>query len=89
MLNYLTASGWCTVISHLLPTDCIGQGFLLCEAVVKAMLLLENCDYSNNIELLEKVKDQFSHHHHDDDDTYSEAYHNIMKLLHRVTEDDD
>ena len=77
------------VISHLLPTSCTEHGFLLCEAVVKAMLLLENCDYSNDIELLEKVKDQFSHHRHDnDDDTYSEAYYNVMKLLHRVTEED-
>ena len=52
------------------------------------MLLLENCDYSNNIELLEKVKNQFSQHYHDNNDTYSEAYHNVMKLLHRVTKED-
>ena len=60
------------------------QGFLLCEAVVKAMLLLENCDYINSVELLEKVKDQFSHR--ENEDAYTEAYHNVVKLLHK-TED--
>ena len=53
------------------------------------MLLLENCDYSNKIELLEEVKDQFAHHHHDNDDTYREAYHNVMKLLHIVADEED
>ena len=61
------------------------QGFLLCEAVVKAMLLLENCDYTKSVELLEKVKEQFSHR--ENDDVYSEAYHDLVKLLHRTTED--
>lgn len=51
------------------------------------MILLENCDYSNNIELLEKVKDQFSYHRHENDD--GEAYHNVMKLLHMVTDEED
>lgn len=54
---------------------------MLCEAVIKAMLLLENCDYSGEVELLEKVKDQFHHHIHD-----SEAFDNVVKLLHRITE---
>ena len=71
---------------HLLPTNCIEQGFLLCEAVVKAMVLLENCDYGNTVRLLENVADQFAHRILDDDDTYSEAHHNVMKLLHKVTE---
>lgn len=59
---------------------------MLCEAVIKAMLLLENCDYSGEVELLEKVKDQFHHHIHDSDDKYSEAFDNVVKLLHRITE---
>lgn len=73
-------------MSHLLPTNCVEHEFLLCEAIIKAMLLLENCDYSNSVELLMKVRDQFSDHILDSDDKYSEAYDNAVTLLHRITE---
>ena len=72
-------------MSHLLPSNCIEHNFLLCDAIVQAMLLLENCNYANNIELLEKVKDQFAHYKLDDG-TYSEGYNNVVKLLDRITE---
>ena len=75
------------MISHLLPTSCIEQhGFMLCEAVIKAMLLLESCDYGSEVELLEKVKDQFHHDIHNADDKYSEAFDNVVKLLQRIAE---
>jgi len=80
-MNYLTNSEWCGTVSHLLPTNCIEQGLLLCEAVVKAMLLLEDCDYASSIELLKKIREQFSQN-----DIYSETYDNVVMLLHRITD---
>ena len=74
------------MIFDLLPTSCIEQqGLLLCEAVLKAMLLLEECNYSSEVELLEEVKEQLSHH--SNDDKYSEAFDNVVKLLYRIAED--
>lgn len=70
-----------------MPTNCIEQGFLLCEAVVKAMLLLENCDYGNSRESLEEINEQLYHHIHDNNDKYNEAYENVVKLLNRLTEE--
>ena len=70
-----------------MPTNCIEQGFLLCEAVVKAMLLLENCDYGNSRESLEEINEQLYHRIHDNNDKYSEAYENVVKLLNRLTEE--
>lgn len=84
LLNYLTTSGWCEILSHLLPTNYVEQGLLLCEVVVKAMLLLEDCDYATSVELLERMKKQFSHLIIDND-TYTEAYNNVVTLLHRIT----